>query len=218
MLTSFFAFLGNASLLIPALIILFAQFAPESILPYAEYAPDSFIFNIAFYVAIACAVLAPLSIIKIIKADNLEEKTGVFRFIKYAFLALISAAIGLYLGYAGTVKGAYIFGNITAVSGEDSTDLRRVQITSKQINSAKRACPQELKTSDTISRPFYESYFYPSTLCATDELFQSVEEGENITLQGTKITNVGFFIYIVWTEKDIAEFKEATGSDNKTEQ
>jgi len=210
MIASFFALLGNASLLIPALIILFAQLAPQNILPYAEYAPDSFIFNIAFYIAIAIAVLAPLSIIRTIKTDNLEEKTGAFRFVKYAFLAIVAAVFGLYLGYAGTIKAGYIFGNITAGNVEESTDLRRVHVIHKKINSAKRACPTELVTDNKADRPFYESYFYPSTLCVTDELFKNVNTGENIILQGSNITNIGFFMYTVWTEEDIAELKEIT--------
>lgn len=209
--------IGNFFLIIPALVLIFAQWAPISWMPYSEFIPSDALFQCAFWVGIAFAILVPLSILKVIAN---EENFSAFAYIKYIVLFILSVILGGVLGYAGTIKGGYVLGN--TVMNEQLTDEKPLQIAliEKQHNtvpSRYNYCEYNFNTNIRNEKnTIYESFFLPTTLCVEKELYEDAQAGENIVLLGKGNKNLGFFINGVITQNDINRINKENTQNEET--
>lgn len=215
-LFSILGWTGNLALLIPSLILIVAQWGPESMLPYSDFIPSDQLFCYAFYGAIIFAILVPLSIFKI--ANNDESRT-VLTWVKYIVLFLLSVVLGLILGYAGTIKAGYLLGN--TVMKDSLTDDKPVQTvviekTHNTVRSRYAYCEYEFNTTiGTGDITWYEKMFSPTQLCVTSDVYNDVSNNEGILLLGKGNESLGFFMDKILTNSNIEKIKEL--SEEKTE-
>lgn len=185
--------------------ILVVQWAPQSIMNFHTLFPSQELLNLAIWGSILFSILSILIILRYVA--NEEKCTWITR-IKYGVFGIFLLSIGAILGYAGTIRGGEGVGNFF-IKDHMTNSAVEVQITEKKSNKHCEAVLSIAKNENLDS--FHDKIidaFTPSEICVSNEIYNSIEEGEILTMVGKSHPSIGFFLEKVATPKQIKEIQE----------